>query len=78
MSDYQVQMASIIISSLKGVTSYQHDDTTATNNFQVITPCSLSWMLVLNLAIPESKSNSPGPQGLLIHTASRSYEFWLD
>ena len=48
MSDYQVQMASIIISSLKGVASYQHDDTAATNNFHVITPCSLNLMLVLN------------------------------
>ena len=48
MSNYQVQMASIIISSLKGVTSYQRDNTATIDNFHVITPCSLNWMLVLN------------------------------
>ena len=36
------------LSSLKGVTSYQRDNTATIDNFHVITPCSLNWMLVLN------------------------------
>ena len=48
MSDYQVQMASIIINSLKGFRRYQRDNTAAIDNFHVITSCSLNWMLVLN------------------------------
>ena len=46
--DVKLPMASIIISSLKGVTSNQRDNTATIDNFHVITSCSLNWMLVLN------------------------------